>query len=323
VRIHEYSGAELEDVARDVFVPVIARTAPGYRGRMALHELGETLALSRSYWGPMSAVRTAQMAAKASEDDLMLFCVQTAGECSVYQNDRFVAMTAGTGLLAEACSPSERVSSTETRTLTLRFSREQLPLRAAEITEGCARGMRPAAPAMQMLSGYLGRLFTIADDLTAPQRLDAGHAAIDLLAMVLRDVAPSVPSGNGSGGVLLDMMQAHIRDHLADPNLGVEELARRHHVSVRRAYTLFERIGTTPGAYIREQRLLAAQVMLSDQRYARLAMPHLAAAVGFLDLRTFERAFLRLYGMTPAGWRREHGHAGAAPAPVPQEVPPH
>jgi hypothetical protein len=78
----------------------------------------------------------------------MLFCVQTAGESSVYQNDRFVAMTAGTGLLAEARSPAERVSTTETRTLTLRFSRELLPLRTAAITEGCARGMDCAAPAM-------------------------------------------------------------------------------------------------------------------------------------------------------------------------------
>ncbi|GAA3104501.1 helix-turn-helix domain-containing protein [Pseudonocardia yunnanensis] len=323
MRIHEYSGAELEDVAGEVFVPVIARTAPGYRGRMALHELGETLALSRAHWGPMSAIRTARMAARASEDDLMLFCVQTAGECGVHQNDRFVAMTAGTGLLAEACSPSERVSSTETRTLTLRFSRELLPLRAAEITEGCARSMHPAAPAMQVLTSYLSRLFAVADDLTAPQRLDAGQAAIDLLTMVVRDVAPSVPSGNGPGDVLLDMMRMHVRDHLADPNLGVEELARRHHVSVRRAYTLFERIGTTPGAYLREQRLLAAQVMLSDQRYTRLGMSRIAAAVGFRDLRTFERAFLRAYGMTPAGWRREHGRTASAPASVLQEVPPH
>jgi transcriptional regulator GlxA family with amidase domain len=130
-----------------------------------------------------------------------------------------------------------------------------------------------------------------------------------------------VPSGHGSAGVLLDMMRVHVREHLADPNLGVEELARRHHMSVRRAYTVFEGIGTTPGAYLREQRLLAAQVMLSDQRYARLGMSRIAAAVGFLDLRTFERAFLRLNGMTPAAWRREH-RAGSEPAPALQESPP-
>ena len=128
----------------------------------------------------------------------------------------------------------------------LSFSRELLPLHSAEITESCARAIDPVAPGMQMLSSYLKQLFAAADRLTADQRLDAGQAAIDLLAMALRDVTPSVPGGYDSTGVLLDMMMTHVRDHLADPRLRVEELARRHHVSVRRAYTLFERIGRRP-----------------------------------------------------------------------------
>ena len=205
--------------------------------------------------------------------------------------------------------------------MNLQFSRELLPLRTAEITEACARSVDPAAPAMQMLSGYLGRLFEVADDLTAPQRLDAGRAAIDLLAMVLRDVTPSVPGGDGPDDVLLEMMRMYVREHLADPHLRVEELARRHHVSVRHAYTLFARIGTTPGAYLREQRLLAAQVMLSDPRHARLGMSGIAAAVGFLELRTFERAFRRQYGMAPGCWRHEHRRSGSAPATLKQEMP--
>jgi len=164
--------------------------------------------------------------------------------------------------------------------------------------------MDPASPAMQVLSGYLDRLFEVADGLTAPQRRDAGRAAIDLVAMALRDVTPSVPGGEGSAGVLADMMRTYVRNHLADPELRVEELARRHHVSVRQAYTLFERIGTTPGAYLREQRLLAAQAMLSDPRHGWRRVSDIAAAVGFLDLSTldlstFERAFRRQYGITP------------------------
>lgn len=322
VQIHEYSGEELEDVAREFFMPVVARMGPDYRGRVALHELGEAVSLSRSHWGPMSAVRTDRMVARAPADDMMLFCIQAGGRCRVHQNDRFVELMPGTGLLAEARSPSERVAPTETRTLTLNFSRELLPLHAAEITEACARGINAATPAMQVLSSYLNRMFDVADDLTTSQRLDAGRAAIDLLAMALRDVTPSVPGGDGSGGVLLDMMRTHVREQLADAELRVEELARRHYVSVRHAYTLFERIGTTPGAYLREQRLLAARAMLSDPRFARLGMSDVAAAVGFSARSTFERAFRRHYGMTPGGWRREYLHSGATPTSQPQKTHP-
>jgi len=313
MRILEYSGEELEHIASQSFVPVIARARPDHRGRVAYQELDETLTLMRwRHWGQMSAVRTDRMAARASADNLMLFCLPLAGQGRVRQHDRFVELAPGTGVLAETRSRYERVMSAGARSLSLLFSRELLPLRTAEITEACARSMDPASPAMQVLSGYLDRLFEVADDLTAPQRLDAGRAAVDLLAMALRDVTPSVPGGNGSAGVLLEMMRTHVRKHLADPELRVEELARRHHMSVRRAYTLFERIGTTPGAYLREQRLLAARTMLSDPSHGLRRLSDIAAAVGFLDLSTFERAFRRQYGTTPAGWRREHLCSGDA-----------
>jgi AraC-like DNA-binding protein len=314
VQILEYSGEEYEDVSSEIYIPVIARTGPDCRGRSEFHELGEALTLSRVHFrGPLSTVRTDRMVTRSSADNMMLFCIYMASQGRVRQHDRFVDLAAGTGVLAEARSPYERVSSTEARSLTLVFSRELLPLRTAEITEACARSMDPASPAMQVLSAYLGRLFEVADGLTGQQRLDAGRSAVDVLAMALRDVAPSVPAGDSPEEVLLEMMRTHVREHLVDPELRVEELARRHHISVRRAYTLFERIGTTPGAYLREQRLLTARTMLSDPRHARLAISSIAAAVGFLDLTTFDRAFRRQYGMTPSGWRREHLRSGLLP----------
>jgi AraC-like DNA-binding protein len=314
VQIHEFSGEELTDLARERFIPAIARTHPDFRGRVALQELGEALTLSRSHWGgPLSTVQTDRMAARAPRDDLMLFCVHLAGRGHVHQHDRVAELPAGSGVLFEARSPWQIASTTEMRCLTLRFSRELLPLRTGEITEACARIMDPAGPAMQMLSGFLDRLFEVADDLAAPQRLDAGRAAVDLLAMALRDVTPSVPGGDGPEEVMLDRMRMHVREHLGDPHLRVEELARRHHLSVSRVYTLFERIGTTPGAYLRERRLLAARAMLSDPSYARFAISRIAAAVGFRDLTTFERAFRRQHGATPASWRRERLRSGPLP----------
>ncbi|MCH6164898.1 helix-turn-helix domain-containing protein [Pseudonocardia alaniniphila] len=308
MQILEFSGEELEHLAREFYLPVIVKTDPSFRGQAAIQGLGDTLTLSRSHSGQISAVRTDRMVARATDDSLMLFSLYMEGRVRVRQHDRCAELAAGAGVLTEARSRYERTSSTETQRMTLRFSRELLPLRTTEITEACARSMEPAAPAMQVLSCYLDRLFEVADELAAGERLDAGRAAIDLLAMTLRGVVSSVPGGDGSAAVLLDMMRTHIRKHLADPQLRVEELARRHRISVRQAYILFERIGTTPGAYLREQRLLAARTMLSNPRYDRLAISSIAAAVGFRDLNTFERAFRRQYGTTPTGWRRERLH---------------
>jgi AraC-like DNA-binding protein len=322
VQIREFSGEEFEDVADEFFIPVAIRAAPEVRGRMAVQELGEGLALSQLCSGPRSAERTDRMAARTSEDDRMLFAIQVAGRGRFTQHDRLAELGTGMGFLHEARTPFAWASETATRHLVLSFSRELLPLRGAEITEACGRSTDPASPAMHTLGAYLGRLFEIGDGLTAPQRMDAGHAAIALLAMALRDVVPSVAGGDGPAEVLLDMMLSHVREHLADPSLHVEELARRHHVSVSHVYTLFERIGSTPASYLREQRLLAAQVMLSDPRHGRLATSDIAAATGFIDQRTFERAFRRQYGTTPGNWRREHCHSESAPAAREEEMPP-
>lgn len=287
-------------------MPVIARTRPDFRGRLMLQGLNEDVLLTRAQsGGPMQTIRTGRMAARNSGDHLICFCIHVAGRGHVRQHDRVAELAAGSGVLYEARSPWELASPADSQSLTLNFSRELLPMRAAEITAACARSMDPQSPTMQMLSGYLGRLYQLADRLTADQRLDAGHAAIDLLGMALRDVRPSVPDGEGSTDVLLDMMRVHVRNHLADPLLTVEELARRHHISTRHAYALFARAGTTPGAFIREQRLLAACALLTDPGYDRKSVSGIAAATGFTEPTTFQRAFRRQYGMTPANWRRE------------------
>ncbi|WP_433298970.1 AraC family transcriptional regulator [Pseudonocardia sp. CA-142604] len=39
----------------------------------------------------------------------------------------------------------------------------------------------------------------------------------------------------------------------------------------------------------------------------------MAASAGSLDLSTFERAFRRQYGTSPAAWRREYRHPGSPP----------
>jgi AraC-like DNA-binding protein len=306
VQFQELSGEELEDVARSFSMPVMIQAPPEYRGRVALQGLGEAVTLSRTYHGGrLRTVQTPRLAARTSGDNPLRFCVHMGGQGRVHQHDRVAELASGTGVLYEGGRPWELVLPAESLCMNLQFSRELLPLRSAAITEACARSVDPATPAMQLLSAYLEGLFEVADDLTAPERLHAGHAAIDLIAMALRDATSSVPGGTGPDEVLLEMMRTHVGEHLADPDLRVEELARRHHVSVRRAYTLFERIGTTPGAYLREQRLLAAQAMLSDPRHGGRRMSDIAAAVGFHELRTFERAFLRQYGMTPGSWRRE------------------
>jgi AraC-like DNA-binding protein len=307
VFVHSLGSAEeLEQAAGQSYMSVIAEPRPDFRGRLALQALGKSVVLSEARTTPLRTFRTARMAAKTERDDLLLFCVHLAGSGRLLQHGRVAELNAGVGVLYEARSAWDLNVATDVHSLLLQFPRRLLPLRSAEITDGLARSMDARSPAVQLLCGYVGQLFQLADGLSGEQRNDAGMAGLELLMMALRGATPSVPVDYSAGEVLLGLMRTHVRDHLADPRLTVAELARRHQVSVRYAHTLFSRIGVTPGAYIREQRLLAARAMLLDPKHDRCSVSDIGAAVGLGELRTFERAFQRQFGMTPARWRREH-----------------
>ncbi|MGC5311819.1 helix-turn-helix domain-containing protein [Micromonospora zamorensis] len=299
------SAEELEQAAGQSWMPVAAEPRPDFQGQLVLQALGGAVSLSEARMTPLRTFRTERMARKTGRDDLLLFCVHLAGAGHLNQRGRVAELGAGSGVLYEARGAWNLTVATNVHSLLLQFPRDVLPLRAVEVNDALARRMEPGAPAMRLLSGYVNQLFHLADGLNDEQRRDAGLAGIDMLTMALRGRTPTVPDDQSAAAVLLGLMRTHIREHLADPRLTVNELARRHHVSVRHTHVLFAHIGVTPAAYIREERLLAARALLSDPRQHARSMSDIGAAVGLGELRTFERAFQRQFGTTPARWRRE------------------
>lgn len=290
---------ELERVTADLYRPARASAGDGFHGWLAMHDLGNNISMTRSHIGPL-AIR-----GNVKKDyDYLLFRVHTAGNGWLRQNGREAALTGGSGVLFAGHDSWEQGYQADVKCLYLQFPRELVALSSVEVTGMAVRPLSADNLGMRLLTGYLDQLHGLAPEMSAQQRQDAGQAAINLIMMALRDIGPAVP--DASDTVLLRVMREYVREHAGDANLTVEDLARRHAVSVRHLYALFARIDLTPAAFIREQRLLNARTMLLDPRHDSRPVPAIAAAAGFTESRTFERAFLREYGTTPARWRREN-----------------
>lgn len=149
-----------------------------------------------------------------------------------------------------------------------------------------------------VLGALLRRLAGL--EAAAASALDAQtvrRAVVDLL--VLAQPAASVDTD----AVLLARLEAEVRQWLADPALDTHWLAHALGCSARHVQRLFEqRCGTTPGAYILEQRLQRAAALLREQRDLRIA--EVALDAGFSDLSYFCRTFRRRFGCTAGQWRR-------------------
>lgn len=302
------SALEAEEALERTAAVVVTPATAGFQLHADEAELGDGISIVDTRAVPMR-VRTRSRVVRSARD-LLLFCVHVAGPARVIQHDRAADVTAGAGVLYETRTPFELVYPATMNSIALQIPRELVPLRSAEITGYTARTLSAQAPAMRLLAGYIGQLRELAADFTAEQRRDVADAAINLLGMALRDTDATPPGGDASGDVLLRMMCQHVRDYVGDRHLSVVELARRHHVSERHVHALFSRMGVTPGGFIREQRLLAARVMLANPANDGRPVADIGASAGFTDPRAFERAFRRQYGMTPGRWRRAYRAAG-------------
>lgn len=105
----------------------------------------------------------------------------------------------------------------------------------------------------------------------------------------------------------------YIEEHMEEPELGIDAVAKTHHISPHYVRKLFYESGMTFTDYLTGLRL--------DAVYQRLACPEnqcenistLAYAAGFNNLAWFNRAFKRRFNMTPSVARKKILESGPAP----------
>ena len=93
-----------------------------------------------------------------------------------------------------------------------------------------------------------------------------------------------------------------------DRPVSIAEMAGRTHLSESHFRKLFRRkLGTSPGAYIQDLRMLEARRLL---RESTLPVKAIAARTGFKDLSHFYRAFAKQASLPPAKYRRKYSPTG-------------
>ncbi|MEY9968489.1 AraC-like DNA-binding protein [Streptacidiphilus sp. MAP12-16] len=296
-----HSAEELEQYAASSFAPSLAAVPEDFHCRTTLADLGGGIAAGTFQTRPLRIQATRKGIARGDGVDTLMLCIHLSAVGTLEQHGREATISPGVAVLFESGTPFDLRYPQTVESLTLQIPRDLLPLRGNEVSRGLAQSIPLDSPSLQLLRLYLDQLHKVAGSFTAPQRGDAARAAIDLLAMTLRGMAPSVQADD----VLVEVLRDHIRASLGDPALTVAELARRHHISVRQVHAVFAKAGSTPADFIRTERLIAARRLLADPAQPSRTVAAVAASVGFSELRTFERAFRREHGLTPSQWRND------------------
>ncbi|MFE7744779.1 helix-turn-helix domain-containing protein [Nocardia sp. NPDC057455] len=180
---------------------------------------------------------------------------------------------------------------------------DQLGLPADLISQAATRVQD--SPHYRLVANHILQLTAEADALSAdPAAALSGCASIELIRGLL--LSAGSDDGNGSvvpTDILLSRIRAYVRRNLSDPDLGAQQIARAHNVSVRQLYKICANAEYSLEQWIISRRLeqVRGDLARPEQKHRTIAV--IARRRGFRDPSHFARRFRAAYGLSPREWR--------------------
>ncbi len=173
-----------------------------------------------------------------------------------------------------------------------------------------------ASPLYDLLRGYLPQLYQQFGGLPGGMPLASAVNATTELIRAL--VATASDDQRFEQAALADTLRmrvvSYISQHLTDPDLSPEQIARENNISLRHLHRLWRESSLSLTQWIIAQRLEGARHELSLIRSER-NITAICHDWGFADVTHFSRRFRSAYGISPREWRQLCREAGASGLP--------
>ena len=204
--------------------------------------------------------------------------------------------------LTDFGSPYQWRSTGDSTTMSLRFTYAELCLPAEQIR--AAAGDLATSPLYDLFQTHVLQLYSLLDeDLPSSAAESLASATLELARAVIATVGQQDAARNDvANEALVTRIGAYVQQHLADPALSPESIARAHHISVRQLYKLWSGRELGLAEWIMRGRLEGARRDL--RRNESLPIAALARRWGFTDATHFGRRFRSAYGISPREWRQ-------------------
>ncbi|HEX2590943.1 MAG TPA: helix-turn-helix domain-containing protein [Rhizomicrobium sp.] len=258
-------------------------------------------------WGtftPSRHERTREIVAQDNDD--FFFLMNLEGGFLTRQARREIALAPGEAALL-ACSELGSYIRAETgRIVCLRFPSTAFKDVLPDAYDRVARVIPRQTESLKLLTNYAYALNGSQALVTPELRGLAVRHLYDLISLSLS------ASGDGAaeaserslGPARLSAIKSYITANLANPNLSVIDVARKHALSPRQVQRLFEQTGQTFSEHVQRERLNRVYLMLTNPGEACRSIGEIVFACGFGDISHFNRAFRRRYGASPSDVRK-------------------
>ena len=101
-----------------------------------------------------------------------------------------------------------------------------------------------------------------------------------------------------------DRFKAWIEDHLTDPDLSLEKIAKNNGISLRHLHYLFRLTEMSASEWVWDRRLERCYDVLTRPELNNLSVTEVAYQLGFNSSSHFSTTFRRKFGIRPSDVRR-------------------
>lgn len=292
-----------QDIVCDVYVQLDCKSDLGsaFNGRVTRAPLGEASCTEVSSQ-QQRVYRTRSRIAR-SHEDFFLIALGKHGVGGVAQDGRETVLRPGEFTIYDTTRPYELRFDDAFTQVILQVPRDMLLRRVAGTEALTAISFGSDRPLQKLAHDFVYRLCQSADEIQPEHAVRLSEQAVDLVAMALSERLGTKALPSTRRLALLHRLKAHVRTHLADPDLSISEAATALGVSPRYVNDLLSEEGTSFQRFVLTERLAQCQRDLASPILAHRHVSEIAFAWGFNDVSHFGRVFRERYGLSPRDFR--------------------
>jgi len=292
-----------QDIVCDVYVQLDCKSDLGsaFNGRITRAQLGEASCTEVSSQ-QQRVYRTRSRIAR-SHEDFFLIALGKHGVGGVAQDGRETVLRPGEFTIYDTTRPYELRFDDAFTQVILQVPRDMLLRRVAGTEALTAISFGSDRPLQKLAHDFVYRLCQSADEIQPEHAVRLSEQAVDLVAMALSERLGTKALPSTRRLALLHRLKAHVRTHLADPDLSISEAATALGVSPRYVNDLLSEEGTSFQRFVLTERLAQCQRDLASPILAHRHVSEIAFAWGFNDVSHFGRVFRERYGLSPRDFR--------------------
>lgn len=249
-----------------------------------------------------TVVRTPAMITSDGRADFLL-CLVTRGVAEVRQDGRTCLLRDGAVTLLDCDRPFEFRLPQDFEQVVVRVPRDRLLARLPE--SALSRTTAYVVPGRSGIGGMLSQFVQQVPRLDPESVRRSSPVLVGSTLDLLMEALSTGPAATGTTELArradLQRAKAVLRAGMHDADRSMVAVCRELGTSQRRLQTLFADAGTTPSAWLVQERIGRARQLL---RTTSSTAEEIAYRCGFRDYSHFHRTFRRHVGMAPGAFRR-------------------